>query len=391
MPVEEPEDEHNAGLPPHPLDRVWFHPSELGSAMAAWRDTPASKHRDWGLAALVGLLSVAATVGILAAVGLFGSGGHSTNRASVASVLPGTATLHDSAADIVAAASPSVVSVRVSGAAGPVIGSGVAVDGSRVLTSAALVSAGATVMVAADRKLETATVLGTDAQTDLTLLAVGDSDLPAAHLGHSDSLRVGDGVLALGLSQTDHHWAGGGIVSALNRIDSTPSGGILTSVIETDVKLTQTPWAAGGALVDSGGSVVGILSAALPGQAIPIDLAQMVVEQIESTSPPGRVHHAWLGVGTLDATDRGGGGARVTVVVPGSPAAKTGLAVGDVITGVSGGRVADTGDLVAAVQQLRPGDPMAITAWRGNQRGVHTLALEDGTGPASAAYGVVMG
>ncbi|HEY5164963.1 MAG TPA: trypsin-like peptidase domain-containing protein [Acidimicrobiia bacterium] len=385
MPVEEPEDEHEAGLPPHPLDRVWFHPSELGSAMAAWQDTPATKHRDWGLAALVGLLSVAATVGILAAVGLFGGGSHSTSRESVASVLPGSATLRDSAANVVAAASPSVVSVRVSGIGGEVHGSGVAIDGSRVLTSAALVGAGTTFMVAAaDGKVETARVAGTDPQTDLTLLEVGDSDLPAAHLGRSDSLLVGDGVVALGLSVEDHHWAGGGIVSALHRIEPTPSGGMLTSVIETDVKLAPT--AEGGALLDSGGSVVGILSASLPGQAIPIDLAQTVVEEIESS---GRVHHAWLGVGTVDATDRGGGGARVTVVVPGSPAAKTGLAVGDVITGVSGGRVADTGDLVAAVQELRPGDPIMLTAWRGNQRGVHQLALEDGTGPAGTAYGVM--
>ncbi|HSO97055.1 MAG TPA: trypsin-like peptidase domain-containing protein [Acidimicrobiia bacterium] len=388
MPVEEPEDEHDAGLPPHPLDRVWFHPSELGSAMAVWRETPATKRRDWGLAALVGALSVAATVGLLAAVGLFGSQGHSTNRASVASVLPGTPTPHDSTANVVAAASPSVVSVRVSTAMGPVQGSGVAVDGSRVLTSAALVGTGATVMVAvADGKaVKTATVVGTDAQTDLSLLKVDDSDLRAARLGHSDSLRVGDGVVALGLGLTDHHWAGGGIVSALNRIDPTPSGGILSSVIETDVKLTAAPWAAGGALLDNRGSVVGILSASLPGHAIPIDLAQTVMEQIESS---GRVHHAWLGVGTIDATDRGGGGARVTVVVPGSPAAKTGLAVGDVITGVSGSRVADTGDLVAAVQQLRPGDPIMVTAWRGTQRGVHTFALEDGTGPAGTAYGVM--
>ena len=385
MPVEEPEDEHEAGLPPHPLDRVWFHPSELGSAMAVWRDTPATKHRDWGLAALVGLLSVAATVGILAAVGLFGGGSHSTSRESVASVLPGSATLRDSAANVVAAASPSVVSVRVSGVGGDAQGSGVAIDGSRVLTSAALVSAGTTFMVAAaDGKVETAHVVGTDPQTDLTLLAVADSDLPAARLGHSDSLQVGDGVVALGLSVEDHHWAGGGIVSALHRIDPTPSGGMLTSVIETDVKLAPT--AAGGALLDSGGSVVGILSASLPGQAIPIDLAQTVVEQIESS---GRVHHAWLGVGTVDATDRGGGGARVTVVVAGSPAAKTGLVVGDVITGVSGGRVADTGDLVAAVQELRPGDPIMLTAWRGNQRGVHQFALEDGAGPAGTAYGVM--
>jgi putative serine protease PepD len=386
MPVDEPEDEHEAGLPPHPFDRVWFHPSELGSAMAVWRDTPATKHRDWGLAALVGLLSVAATVGILAAVGLFGGGSHATPRESVASVLPGSATLR-SAANVVTAASPSVLSVRVSGVGGEVQGSGVAIDGSRVLTSATLVSAGSTFMVAAadGKAVETAHVVGTDPQTDLTLLVVGDSDLPAAHLGHSDSLRVGDGVVALGLSVADHPLAYGGIVSALHRIDPTPSGGMLTSVIETDVKLAPT--AEGGALLDNGGSVVGILSASLPGQAIPIDLAQTVVEQMIASS--GRVHHAWLGVGTTDATDRGGGGARVTVVVPDSPAAKTGLAVGDVITGVSGGRVADTGDLVAAVQELRPGDPIMVTAWRGSQRGVHQFALEDGTGPAGTAYGVI--
>lgn len=388
MPVEEPEDEHDAGLPPHPLDRVWFHPSELGSAMAVWRDTPTAKHRDWGLAALVGAVSVAVTVGILATVGVFGSGGHTTNRASVASVLPGAAGLHASTADVVAAASPSVVSVRVNGAGGLVQGSGVAVDGSRVLTSAALISTGATVAIAATdgKAVETATVIGTDPQTDLTLLKVEDTDLPAAHLGHSDSLRVGDGVVALGLSSPNHPWPTAGIVSALNRIVPTPSGGILSSVIETDIKLDKAPWASGGALIDGGGSVVGILSATLPGQAIPIDLAQTVVEQIESS---GRVHHAWLGVGTTDATDRGGGGARVTVVVPGGPAAKTRLAAGDVITGVSGSRVADSGDLVAAVQQLRPGDPIMVTAWRGTQRGVYTLALEDGTGPASTAYGVM--
>lgn len=382
MPVEEPEDEHEAGLPPHPLDRVWFHPSELGAAMSSWREEPTGAHRDWGLATLVGLLSVAATVGILAAAGLFTSGGRSTKGASAASVLPGAATVRDSAAQVVASASPSVVSIR----AGAVEGSGVAIDGSRIVTSATLIAAGAVVKVAAPngKNVETARVVGTDTQTDLTVLAVDDNDLPAAHLGHSDSLRVGDGIVALGFSVGDHHWAGGGIVSALHRIDPTPGGGVLSSVIETDVRLSPT--AAGGALLDSDGSVVGILSAALPGHAVPIDLAQTVIEQIESS---GRVHHPWLGVGTIDASDRGGGGARVTVVVPGSPAAKTGLAIGDIVTGVSGGRVADTGDLVAAVQQLRPGDPIMITAWRGNQRGVHQLALEEGTGPAATGYGVM--
>jgi len=276
--------------------------------------------------------------------------------------------------------------VSLQSPAGTVLGSGIVVDGSQILTSAALLGAGTTVTVAlANHKPEVADVVGTDPQTDLTLLRVKvSSDLPEAHLGHSDSLRVGDGVVALGVSQAAQPQAGEGIVSALHRIEPNPAGGILASVIETDLR--PSAYSPGGALLDSGGSVVGILSAALPGHAIPIDLAQVVVDQIEHS---GRVHHAWLGVGTVDATDRKDAGARVTVVVAGSPAARSGLTVGDIITGVSGAQVADTGDLVAAVQQLRPGDPIMITAWRANQRGVHQLALDDGLGPAGTAYGVM--
>src|SRR5260370_31091455 len=109
--------------------------------MATWRDTPSIKHRDWGLATLVGLLSVAATVGILAAAGVFASGSKPTNRASVASVLPGAPTLSPSSAEIVAGAKARVVSVQLTSPAGPVLGSGVPLDGPPIPSSAALVGA----------------------------------------------------------------------------------------------------------------------------------------------------------------------------------------------------------------------------------------------------------
>ena len=177
-------------------------PASWARRWRSWRDTPATKRRDWGLAALVGLLSVAATVGILAAVGLFGSGSHSTNRASVGQ----RPARNGDAARLRRGrrrrgAAPAWSRSGSTSPLGEVQGSGVAVDGSRVLTSAALVGAGATVMVAAadGKPVENATVVGTDAETDLTLLKVDDTDLPAARLGHSDSLagrrrRGGAGV-----------------------------------------------------------------------------------------------------------------------------------------------------------------------------------------------------
>jgi len=66
MPVEEPDEDEPVGPPPHPLDRVWFHPSEVGAALAAWREGQRPRRREWGLAALVALVSVGVVVGVLA-------------------------------------------------------------------------------------------------------------------------------------------------------------------------------------------------------------------------------------------------------------------------------------------------------------------------------------
>jgi S1-C subfamily serine protease len=379
MPVDEPDDELEGGLPPHPMDRVWFHPSELGAAMASWR-TGAAKRRDWGFAALVALLSVVATVSVLAAAGAF-SGHGTVTRTSVASVLPGAAL--ESAAGAVDTAAPSVVSLRVVTGGGELQGSGVAVDTTRVLTSASLVAAATMITVAsADGHLNAAKVVGTDAETDLTLLDVDNGQLPGAKLGRSDSLRVGDSVVALGYG-AGNPWVGGGLVSALHQVASMPAGGTLASLVETDVRLK--PVAAGGALVNSDGLVVGILSAALPGRAIPIDLAHDVTQQLELT---GTAHHGWLGVVAVDASDRPGGGAMIASVSAASPAAALGLAPGDVITSVAGERVANAGDLAASVEERRPGDPAPITAWRGGEHTNRQLSLGDRPADVGPALGV---
>ena len=366
MPVEEPDEDEPGGPPPHPLDRVWFHPSEVGAALAAWRGGQTAKRRDWGFAAIVALLSVGVVVGVLAGVGVFTGGGHGTGRAPAA---PPPVPAGSSVAEIVNAAAPSVVSVRAVSAAGEAQGSGVVMDNSRVLTSSSLLGSATLIMVSsAGGRLSPARVLGADPQTDLTLLTVDGGNLPGARLGESDGLQVGDAVIALGLSTGEHRWAGEGIVSALHKVSAMPGGGVLPGLLETDVRMTTTiPY--GGALVDSGGSVVGINSAALPGNSVPINIARDVVRQIETS---GQVRHGWLGVNVVDAIDRPGGGARITVVVPSSPAATAGLLPGDVVTAVvrdgNTEHVTDAGDLVASVEELPDGDPATITAARGSGR-----------------------
>jgi putative serine protease PepD len=377
MPVEEPDEDEPGGPPPHPLDRVWFHPSEVGAALAAWRGGPTTSRRDWGFAAIVAFLSVAVVVGILAGVGTFAGGSSGTGRAHAA---PPPVPAGSSIPDIVNAAAPSVVSIRAVGAAGETQGSGVAVDGTRVLTSTSLLGSATVIMVSsAGGRLSPARVLGADPLTDLTLLTVDGADLTAAKLGDSDGLRVGDAVIALGLSTGEHRWAGEGIVSELHGVSAMPGGDVLPGLLETDVRMTTTtPY--GGALVNSGGSVVGINSAALPGQAVPVTLARQVVRQIEAS---GQVRHGWLGVDVVDAIERPGGGARVTAVAPGSPAAGAGLVPGDVVTAVGSEHVTDAGDLVASVEELSDGDPATITAVRGPGRLNRLVSL--GSRPAGNA------
>jgi S1-C subfamily serine protease len=373
MPVEEPEDEHERGLPPDPLDRVWFHPSELGAAMAAWRGGPTTTRRDWGFAALVALLSVAVTVGVLAAAGAFPGG--TSSPAPAATVLPAPAAAPNWA-DVTSAAAPSVVSVRVVSPGGETLGSGVAVDDSRVLTSASLIAGATGIDVAtAGGHLGGARLLGTDPETDLALLIVDNGNLSGAQLGRSDGLRVGDSVVALGLDSGNQPSAAQGIISGLHRVVAMPGGGMLASLVATDVRVP--PIAGGGALVNSTGGVVGILSAALPGEAVPSDLAHDVAMQLDG----GVVHHGWLGLAAIDATAHPGGGALVTVVNPGSPAESAGLAPGDVITALStpnvDEHVSDAGGLVASVEALHDGDPATITAIRGRQTTNRQVTLDD--------------
>jgi len=361
---EEPDDEGARGEPPHPLDRVWFHPSEISAYMATAPAVPRRPTREWSLAAVAAVLGAAVTVGILAAAGGLDGGSTNISPVGVATAVSGFG--EEPIAQLVAESGGSIVSVRARGAdpaASPAAASGVALGRVDVLTTASVLVGATKVTVSTGGRVLDADVVGVDLETDLALLHVKGGELTPAQLGSAKSLVVGQAVVGLGITSGDHRWAGTGVVSALDRIAIGANGTVMPGMIETDLS-PGTP-VAGGALLDASGAIVGLLSGAAPGRALPIEWARDLAEQLAAG---GMAHHGWLGVDTVDADERAGGGALVTALAAGSPAEAAGLAPGDVVTAIGDERITDMADLLAAVSHRRPGDPVVITAWRGDDR-----------------------
>jgi len=356
---DEPDDDSAPGLPPNPLDRVWFHPSELGAPPADVRRS--TRGREWGIAFVGAVCGIVATLGVGAATGALGSGGSDSRSAVLAPVFAQLE--RDHAADLVSTTAPSIVAVRADGGAGST-GSGVAIGADRVVTSAALVAGASVASITTSRgRVVQAVVAGSDAETDLALLRTDGAHLATARLGSADDLAVGTWVLAMGASGGARRWASQGVVSGVSELVTRADGTMMPGMVGTDVHMSAE--AGGGPLLDDRGAVVAILSGAAPGHALPVDVAREVAEQLAAS---GRVRHAWLGIDALDAPARVGGGATVQGVSAGGPAEHAGLTVGDVITEVSDDRVADLADLLAAVAHRRPGDPVELTVWRGDRR-----------------------
>lgn len=371
---EEPQDEGERGLPPHPLDRVWFHPSELSAYLAAAPDGPAPSRSGWGRAAMAAVLGAVATVVVLAVAGTLSSDSPTTTRAGLATAVSGFT--DQPVSQLVGDTSASVVGVRVVAdpSAMPTSASGVVLGRTEVLTAASVVSGAVAVTISTGGRVLDADVVGTDPDTDLALLRVKGGELSPARFGSARELVVGEDIVAVGIAGGDHRWVSTGIVSALDRMTVTGAGRVLAGLVETNVR--SNPAAAGGALVNTSGNVVGLLSGAAPGHALPIEWARDLAEELMTT---GAVHHGWLGVAAVDADDHPGGGARVTAVAPGSPADVAGVTAGDVVTSVGDQRVTDMADLVAAVARRRPGDPVTVALWRGDEQLHKDASL--GSGP----------
>ena len=309
-------------------------------------------------------------------------------------------------AAIAARVLPSVVSINVSGSGQQDTGSGVILrsDG-YILTNNHVVSAatngGRVSVVFNDGSTASARIIGTDQEDDLAVIKVNKTGLPAATLGSSSAVHVGDPVLAVGSPLGLTGTVTSGIVSALNRpVDTTSdqqnlnpfgnSGPVSTTVIsaiQTDAAIN--PGNSGGPLVNGNGSVIGINSAIAStgspfggqagnigvGFAIPIDQAKVIAQELIDT---GHASHPLMGVSLADATDSNGNDlARVQAVSSGGPADDAGIKVGDVIVEVGGQRTAGADAVIAAIRTHQPDDRVSVVVERDGSRKTFRVTLID--------------
>ena len=211
-----------------------------------------------------------------------------------------------------------------------------------------------------DRRQLVAEVVGTDPRSDVALLKIDASNLPVVSIGNSDALEVGEWVLAIGSPFGFDFSVTAGIVSATGRALPNES---YVPFIQTDVAIN--PGNSGGPLFNLDGDVIGINSQIYSRTgsfmglsfAIPIEMAVDVADQIREN---GRVARGWLGViiqeVTMELADSFGMdrayGALVASILPDSPAADSGLAVGDVITHFEGTQIERSSSLPPLVGRV---------------------------------------
>jgi S1-C subfamily serine protease len=245
--------------------------------------------------------------------------------------------------------------------------------------------------VFSDGTSRSAKVLGRSPASDLAVVQVDATGLPTIELGDSEQVQVGDDVVAIGnaLALQGGLSVTRGIVSGLHREVGTNEGGALDDVIQTDAAIN--PGNSGGPLVDAQGRVIGINTAiADPGSAqnvgfaIPISNAKAVIDQLRNGKQP-----AYLGVSTLDVDQAEADGHKLSVdagayvqsVGSGTPAAKAGIEVGDVVTEVDGKSIAGAASLGNVIRQYKPGDKVEITVDRDGDTKTFTITL--GEAPTS--------
>ncbi|MBI5335909.1 MAG: Do family serine endopeptidase [Burkholderiales bacterium] len=228
-----------------------------------------------------------------------------------------------------------------------------------------------------DGRKARARLIGADPETDIAVLKIDLEKLPAITFGDSDTLEVGDVVLAIGNPFGVGQTVTSGIVSALGRNQL----GINTfeNFIQTDAAIN--PGNSGGALVDAGGHLVGINSAIYSrsggnlgiGFAIPVSTARQVME---SLIRDGQVTRGWIGVEPRDLTPEMAEtfglsiqqGVLITGILHNGPAAQAGLRPGDVVLQVGDTPVTQTAQLLSAVAALKPHTTTKIIVQRGKQR-----------------------
>ena len=337
------------------------------------------------LGAVVGAVVAGAIVAVAA-----DDDGPASAPAASASVPAAIAATPNTINDLATKAEPSIVSIHDSIAQtdifgrqveGQAAGSGFVLSRDGYIVTNDHVIDGATDITVqfSDGDQVAADIVAADPGSDLAVLHVDRNDLQALPLGDSDSLVVGDQVVAIGnaLDLSGGPTVTTGIVSAKDRSLTEPNGEHLANLLQTDTAIN--PGNSGGPLLDLQGNVVGI-NTAIAGQAqnigfaIAINPAQAMIDQLRARQVPA---HALLGVSLAPVEQVGNGGAVVTGVEAGSAAAGAGIQAGDVITSVDGLAVTIPDDVGAAIATHQPGDDVEVTYQRGGQEHTVTVSLSE--------------
>ncbi|MDW8066497.1 MAG: Do family serine endopeptidase [Aquificaceae bacterium] len=316
---------------------------------------------------------------------------------------------------IVEAVSPSVVTIFATQEVGGVevpfpfpfqippqerrsLGSGVIIDYKKgklyILTNSHVVQNARNIRVRFDRHTEKrARIVGVDPKTDVAVIEVDDKDISnpqgrIARLGDSDKLKVGQVVIAIGNPYGLERTVTVGVISALRRAIGITQ---YESFIQTDAAIN--PGNSGGPLVNIKGEVIGINTAILAegqglGFAIPINLAKWVSDQLIEK---GKVVRGWLGVVIQDITpDMAENlgvkeGVIIAQIMPGSPADKAGIRVGDIVVEIDNQKVGEVRDLQFRIMRTEPGKDVSLKILREGKE--MTLKVKVGEMPEERALG----
>ncbi len=253
----------------------------------------------------------------------------------------------------------------------PNLGSGVIVSAEgHILTNFHVISRANRVDVTlSDGRNLPAKFLGADQQTDIAVLKIEATGLPPLAFVDSNTVKVGEIVLAIGNPLGLQETVTQGIISGKGR---RAVAELATDFLQTDAAVNRGN--SGGPLVNVRGQVVGINNSVLLDStgisfAIPSNVATRVYDDVVKR---GRISRPWFGTTTWPLNPKIAGelklgtdtGRLVVSVVPGSPAARAGIVAGDVLQEFDGNRLRDSVDIVNRLSEMREGDKVTVTVWR---------------------------
>ena len=409
----------DAQATPSPTPERWYEPASAVAATPVTNTSTQASQRRGGMGSVLSAALLAAVLASGGTVLALNATGALERPVATTAVATGTTvgannqpvTIDESSAtiDVAAAVSPAVVRITTNGSVDTStgiipetgVGSGVIYDTHGwILTNRHVVEGSDTLSVELnDGRVFSGTVYGIDTLTDLAIVKIDASGLTAAKIGESNALKVGQLVVAIGSPLgTYSNSVTSGIVSAKGRSITTDGNQNLNNLIQTDAAIN--PGNSGGPLLDAGGNVVGINTAIAAdsngiGFAIPIDIARPIMEQAVAGK---KLERPYMGVvyRTIDrqvataeklpvndgalVVPGSSGNSTSPAVVPGGPADKAGIKVGDIIEKVNGQAIDGTHPLDATLSEYSPGDTISVDLLRNGQ--TVTVQLTLGTRPA---------